>query len=494
MLSEAGAARPPDAATDLLAAARRAVERWSAHDAELIVSGAATLVRCTAADLDRILDVLIENAIDYGPPGQRIRLVVAPGRLEVADEGPGLAPGEEETIFARFHRGTVGRASRRRGTGLGLPIARELAGRWDGDGDARQRRRAAAPWRRSCCRSTDGTTPTEPLRPHVRRSGMTGWRRNLAIAVAAVAGLVLAAALTTAASTLSGPERRALVRAVDRGSRARAGRRPQEPEAEPTRTATPRPTRTRAARTHAAHADGRSDRGAARRRSTTTTAAPAAAAATTRSGRGAAGVAVAAATTTTDRGPQATCDRPLGALERAPRADAQVLPNLSPALPVAWGVAADGVGMNLRTPVIATVAVLSALGGVAAAAIALPSTPAPPSPPPPSRPPPRPSRCRPRRSAARSTSSAKTRRSNSGGGSSSAAPRRLALLVAPGRRRSGAGSRRARPQFLEPLRRQRPPLARRRRLDDDDSDDHGGDDDDDDDDDSGRRPRSRSRR
>ena len=33
VLSEAGAARAPDAVTDLLAAARRACERWSSHDA-----------------------------------------------------------------------------------------------------------------------------------------------------------------------------------------------------------------------------------------------------------------------------------------------------------------------------------------------------------------------------------------------------------------------------------------------------------------------------
>jgi signal transduction histidine kinase len=130
VLSEAGTARSPDAATDLLAGARRAVSRWSSAD--LAVSGESSVVRCTNADLDRILDALIENAIDYGPPGQRITLTGSPGRLEVADEGPGLAPGEEETIFARFHRGTVGRASRRRGTGLGLPIARELASRWHG--------------------------------------------------------------------------------------------------------------------------------------------------------------------------------------------------------------------------------------------------------------------------------------------------------------------------------------------------------------------------
>jgi signal transduction histidine kinase len=132
VLSEAGAARPPDAATDLLAAARRARERWASHDAEVTVAGEASLVRCTVADLDRILDVLVENAIQYGPAGQTIAIAVAPGRIEVTDEGPGVAPGEEETIFARFHRGTVGRASRRRGTGLGLAIARELAGRWHG--------------------------------------------------------------------------------------------------------------------------------------------------------------------------------------------------------------------------------------------------------------------------------------------------------------------------------------------------------------------------
>ena len=51
--------------------------------------------------------------------------------MQVTDEGPGLAAGEEDAVFNRFHRGSAGRASRR-GTGLGLAIARELAGRWDG--------------------------------------------------------------------------------------------------------------------------------------------------------------------------------------------------------------------------------------------------------------------------------------------------------------------------------------------------------------------------
>src|SRR5688572_22405489 len=76
---------------------------------------------------------------------------------------------------------------------------------------------ARARWRPSRSRS-----PTAPRRPSpspyrkeppddraVRESlragcAMSGWRRNLAIFIAAVAGLVLAAALTTAASTVSG--------------------------------------------------------------------------------------------------------------------------------------------------------------------------------------------------------------------------------------------------------------------------------------------------
>jgi len=43
---------------------------------------------------------------------------------------PLLAPGEEERVFDRFHRGRAGREGPA-GTGLGLPIARELMRRWN---------------------------------------------------------------------------------------------------------------------------------------------------------------------------------------------------------------------------------------------------------------------------------------------------------------------------------------------------------------------------
>ena len=253
VLSEAGAARAPDAVTELLAGAARAVERYPAAIIEL--RGSPALVRCTAADLDRVLDAVLENAIDYGPAGQTITIVVEPGRLSVRDQGPGLSAGEEETVFHRFHRGTVGRASRRRGTGLGLAIARELTARWHGSVTLGQRGwwrgdrddRAAAGRRHDAARAFDGG------------HGMTGWRRTVVIVVAAVAGLVLAAALTTAASSLSGQSvgissepltageglAPSATASPTRPRRARPRRaRPATPTPRPTRTATPRPTST----------------------------------------------------------------------------------------------------------------------------------------------------------------------------------------------------------------------------------------------------------
>lgn len=81
------------------------------------------------ADLDRILDALVENALAYGDGP--IDIVVRGARVEVCDRGPGLAPGEDDgRLLDRFQRGSAGR--RHAGTGLGLAIAATLAARWGG--------------------------------------------------------------------------------------------------------------------------------------------------------------------------------------------------------------------------------------------------------------------------------------------------------------------------------------------------------------------------
>jgi signal transduction histidine kinase len=73
---------------------------------------------------------VLENAVHYTPPGGHVTVRASGAAIEVLDDGPGLAAGEEDEVFARFHRGRAGGAP---GTGLGLPIARELMRAWGGD-------------------------------------------------------------------------------------------------------------------------------------------------------------------------------------------------------------------------------------------------------------------------------------------------------------------------------------------------------------------------
>ncbi len=122
---------------DVGEALHRAVERWRAtaetHGIELSPSArSAGAAWCAPADLDRALDALIENAINYSPEGSEVTLGGSDGRIEVRDRGPGLAAGEEELVFERFHRGSAGRGGPG-GTGLGLAIARTLARAWGGE-------------------------------------------------------------------------------------------------------------------------------------------------------------------------------------------------------------------------------------------------------------------------------------------------------------------------------------------------------------------------
>jgi two-component system phosphate regulon sensor histidine kinase PhoR len=80
--------------------------------------------------LVRALSNLLTNAWKYTPAGdKRIALRVrAAGRkqveIAVADNGPGLAPGEQHRIFDPFQRGSA--ASKTAGSGLGLAIVRAI--------------------------------------------------------------------------------------------------------------------------------------------------------------------------------------------------------------------------------------------------------------------------------------------------------------------------------------------------------------------------------
>src|SRR2546425_3802357 len=79
-------------------------------------------------DGDRVLQVitnLLSNAFRWTPDGGRIELRLARGNgavsVDVVDSGPGVPPSQRKRIFDAFVSDDAD------GTGLGLPIARELA-------------------------------------------------------------------------------------------------------------------------------------------------------------------------------------------------------------------------------------------------------------------------------------------------------------------------------------------------------------------------------
>ncbi len=109
--------------------ARRARSLATEHGAALDTTLAQTgLVRVDPARVEQAVLVLVDNAIKYGPEGQRITLKSSSSsdelRIEVGDQGPGIPETELPHVFERFYRldGTE-----EPGSGLGLSIAQTIA-------------------------------------------------------------------------------------------------------------------------------------------------------------------------------------------------------------------------------------------------------------------------------------------------------------------------------------------------------------------------------
>ena len=90
-------------------------------------------------DRERLLQVMmnvVANAIKYTPDGGRIDISAGQKDeriwLEVADNGMGIPAEDRPRIFERFYRVDKARSRESGGTGLGLPIAKEIVERHEG--------------------------------------------------------------------------------------------------------------------------------------------------------------------------------------------------------------------------------------------------------------------------------------------------------------------------------------------------------------------------
>lgn len=119
----------PLSAVDLAEMADDQVGRYGSVDVRVTRMGVPSAVVDGDVDgLRRIVANLVDNAVRHA--ASAVTVDVQADRdgvvLVVADDGPGIAPEDRELVFGRFTRLDDARSRDGGGTGLGLPIVREL--------------------------------------------------------------------------------------------------------------------------------------------------------------------------------------------------------------------------------------------------------------------------------------------------------------------------------------------------------------------------------
>jgi two-component system sensor histidine kinase KdpD len=109
----------------------RLEERLASHPVSTRLPPELPLVPIDELLIEQVFINLLENAAKYTPQGTPITVSAWPSKdvvvVEVADTGPGIPAGEEETIFRKFQRSSsANRTGPAGGSGLGLTICRGI--------------------------------------------------------------------------------------------------------------------------------------------------------------------------------------------------------------------------------------------------------------------------------------------------------------------------------------------------------------------------------
>ena len=103
--------------------------QWRAHRLTVHIEGDSVVARVDADKFGTVLANLLSNAIRFSPEGGRItlRLGTPQGliRIDVIDQGPGVAEADRDRIFEPFYRGQHQPEGAVRGNGIGLSIVHE---------------------------------------------------------------------------------------------------------------------------------------------------------------------------------------------------------------------------------------------------------------------------------------------------------------------------------------------------------------------------------
>ena len=119
--------------TDLLALLEAQVEaqrlQWQARGLRVLVEGPAISLQIDAEKIASAVSNLLSNAIRFSPKGGTVRLSLSRQpdcvRVDIHDQGPGVAMADRDRVFEPFFRGVRQPEDAVRGTGIGLSIVQE---------------------------------------------------------------------------------------------------------------------------------------------------------------------------------------------------------------------------------------------------------------------------------------------------------------------------------------------------------------------------------